>query len=418
MKKLKGTSNSANTSTGNTVSNLPSNHPSPSILRQQQQLTYQHLPNSSSTSQQHKFQSYHQLQTALQGTSVSSPFEGIRNDISIEAKSSLPNVAQTQLLSPPAPATPPSLASSSFSVTFPSKSSLIDNSLLHCNISQIPSQPPLCIFEDDEEPSNPLDQPPAELLAPTTSLPLSSLPNKANPSQNVESALSFDNIVLLAQQPPPPSNTNSSQQQPLAQQSNQGGQSTTYSHFNSITSPSPIVPDLLLSTPPGVHNTISNNSNGNNNNNSNNYNNNKKADKRPSSSTPTPTVSSVTVNHHSHQHPHNFQHNHSSHLLTSGTNASPTSSPSKRQKIKDNSSTKGLHSSSISRSISNSATSGLSIGQTATSILSTTSSITTSTSKRESTSHKFFNIHDRIKDHYLQLLANDLNLFAEAGVGL
>lgn len=421
MKKLKGSSNSANTNTGSSASNLNSNNPTSTILRQQQPISYQHLPNSSSSSQQHKFQPYHQLHSALQGTNLSTPVGDIGNDINTEAKSCLQNVAQTQQLSPLAPPTPPSLVSSSFSVTFPSKSSLIDNSLLHCNISQIPSQPPLCIFEDDEEPSNPTDQPPAELLAPTTSLSSTTLPNSASQSQNLESALNFDNIVLLAQPAPPSSNTiNNSQHMPLVHQPNQGGQSTTYSNFNSITSPSPIVPDLLLSTPPGVQNTASNNNNCNNNNNSNNYNNNKKADKRPSSSTPTPTASSLTVNHHSHHHLHNLQHNHNSHLLTPsvGTNASPTSSPSKRQKIKDISSTKSLHSSSFSRSISNSVSSGLSIGQTTTSNISTTSSSTTSSSKRESASHKFFNIHERIKDHYLQLLANDLNLFAETGVSL
>ncbi|KAI8122030.1 hypothetical protein FF38_13873 [Lucilia cuprina] len=403
LKKLKG-SNTANSSAGSTVQTLASNNPTTAtILRQQQQqLAYQHLPNSSTSQQPHKFQ-YHQLQSALQGTNVSSTAVNIASGNNNSTTSCIQNVAQQQL-SPP---TPPTLVSSSFSVTFPPKSSLIDNSLLHCNISQIPSQPPLCIFEDDEEPSNPTDQPPVELLAPTNSLPSSSISNSGCQNQNLDSTINLDNIVILAQPAPAP-NPSIQQHIPLSHPSPQAVQSTSYSNFNTITSPSPIVPDLLLSTPPGVHNSGSHT----NNNNSNHNNSNKKADKRPSSSS--------SVNHH-HQHHYQHQHNHhahNSHLLTSpATTGSPTSSPSKRQKIKESSSSKSSHSPSLSRSVSTSSSLGFSSAQTTSTNTFSSSSSTTSASKRENTSsHKFFNIHERIKDHYLQLLANDLNLFAETGL--
>ncbi|KAM7356088.1 transcription factor Spt20 homolog isoform 2-T5 [Cochliomyia hominivorax] len=401
LKKLKGSSNSNNTSSVNSGSALASNNPTTAAILRQQPLAYQHLPNSSTTQQPpHKFQQYHQLQSALQGTNVSTTAINIGGGNNISASSCTQNVSQQQL-SPPAPPTPPSLvSSSSFSVTFPPKSSLIDNSLLHCNISQIPSQPPLCIFEDDEEPTNPTDQPPVELLAPTNTLTTSSISNSA--SQNADSAITLDNIVILTQ--PTSSSSSVKQHIPLTHPSPQPTQSTTYSNFNSITSPSPIVPDLLLSTPPGSHNFGSHNNNHNNNN--------KKADKRPSSST-----SSSTVNHHHTQHHHQHNHlSHNSHLLPSpGVIGSPTSSPNKRQKIKDVTSTKSSHSPSVSRSISSVTGSCFSTSATNT-FTSASAAITTNASKRENTSsHKFFNIHERIKDHYLQLLANDLNLFAEAG---
>ncbi|XP_073836191.1 transcription factor Spt20 homolog isoform X2 [Musca autumnalis] len=445
---INDTLNKLNSANANSVSLGGSSGSNTAILRQQhhhhtqqsQQIIYQHLPSSSSSTQhqQLKYQQYQQLQNALQGTTSSSG--QLQQQLQHVLSSSQ---QQQQQLSPPQPPTPPSLVSSSatYSVTFPTKSSLIDNSLLH-NISQIPSQPPLCIFDDDEP--TPSEQPPAELLAPSATASASTTSSAAT----LNSSLNYDGLGLLSHGPA--SNSNSSHGSatvhhiPMAAPSPSVSASTAYSNFNSITSPSPVVPDLLLSTPPGVNSS----SQSVNNNNSSNHNNNtnKKAEKRPSSSSSSASMSTSNHHHHHQQqtHHHHYQQQHpsqnhlsthNSHLLnssslstssssaTSGATASPTSSPSKRQKIKD-SSTKSSHSPSLPRSTSTSNSSGSLSAGGGTSYTSTSSS--SSGSKRESSSqnssssssstHKFFNIHERIKDHYFQLLANDLSLFAETGL--
>lgn len=316
-------------------------------------------------------QSYHTLHTVLQA--ACSPTLAINNS----------NQHQQQQMSP-APVT----------VSFPtSNKSFLETSLLQA-IPQIPAQPPICIFDDEESP---------------TDLP------------------SGGNIVILTEQTHAPGVTGSglpcSGITIAPSPSSCSSSTTTLSNFNSITSPSPVVPDLLLSTPPGVNSSLNNNNNNSTTStsshifqqlqqqsHSNNNNNTKKADRRPPSSSINASTGSGSGNA---NHPqHHFHHNqpaqaHNHHVLSS-----PTSSPSKRQK----NSNKECSSSSRSTALTSLASSrGSNNVINASSTPANNPSTSAAVNKREAPA-KFFNIHEKIKELYLQLLSQDLNHFAETGV--
>uniref|UniRef100_A0A1A9WRN9 Spt20-like SEP domain-containing protein n=1 Tax=Glossina brevipalpis TaxID=37001 RepID=A0A1A9WRN9_9MUSC len=420
LKKLKGSnsgnsnSNSASLATSSSLTHSGST----SILRQSQQqqtqLSYHHAASHNKYQQQ-----YHHLHSALQGTNSSSSATNVAGSgIALNNSNNLPQLSpQSPLQNLP----PPSLVSAGYSHSYSNKSSLIDSSLLHCNISQIPSQPPLCIFEGDADDETPTDQPPIELLASVN-------------SSSGGGSLHLDSLSLLTQSTNNSGNNSSSTViVPLAVPSpvsSCSASSVSLSNFNSITSPSPIVPDLLLSTPPGVNSSSSSSHTSNH---SNNNNNNKKAEKRPSATT------SNNGNNNGIPHHHQNHLSHATHLLSSANTTSsltsPTSSPSKRQKTKDSSLTSLSSSTTVTNKLSTHSPSLASrIGSAQTSSISS-SSAASSSSKRGgdpssansvnsstisgstvTSSHRFFNIHERIKEHYLQLLANDLNLFAEIGL--
>ncbi|XP_054084645.1 uncharacterized protein LOC105217207 isoform X2 [Zeugodacus cucurbitae] len=426
LKKLKGSNTSINSNSNSTTTALnslnSSGSSSSSILRHQhphQQLIYQHNSSIPQQTKQPQYSHYQHLQTALQCPA--------------------PSPQPQQLTTPPPPPAPLS------SVTFPTKSSLLDSSLLHCNITQIPSQPPFCIFDDGTE--SPSEVPPAEILATSSSSGVGG----GGGSGNIGS---LDGIVLLAEPTTTASthaNTTSAVPSPSSCSS-----STNLSNFNSITSPSPVVPELLLSTPPGVNSSSSlGDSNANtgyggmganafltsltqssqfsttttathqsNNNNititSNN--NNKKADKRPSASLSTQQQHS----NHTHHHQHHYQqsttthHHPPQHLLNASSplagaavqSASPTSSPSKRQKISKDATSRSSPSTSATRASNNKRDGHNTVPTSST----TTATSSTSGTTTAAGSTKFFNIHDKIREYYLQLLANDLNAFTETGL--
>ncbi|XP_053954727.1 uncharacterized protein LOC128860944 isoform X1 [Anastrepha ludens] len=426
LKKLKGSSTSINSnsnSNSTTLTALNSSGSSSSILRQQhphQQLIYQqHQPIPQQSKPPH-YTHYQHLQTALQCPAT-------------------PQQPQP-LTSPPPPPTPLS------SVTFSTKSSLLDSSLLHCNISQIPSQPPYCIFDDGTE--SPSEVPPVEILATSSSSSVG-----GGGGGNIGSTSGLDGIVLLAEtSTTTPAHGAASSAVPSPSSCSS---STNLSNFNSITSPSPVVPDLLLSTPPGVNssslaessaNTLATNTgygsmgtsafltsltqsshfstttstHQSNNNNITITSNNKKADKRPSASLST---QQQQHSNHSHHHQHHYQqssthHHPPQHLLSASSplagavsSVSPTSSPSKRQKLLKDATSRSSPSTSTTRASGNKRDSNA-----ATPSSSATSTSSTGATSSTLASSKFFNIHDKIREHYLQLLANDLNSFTETGL--
>ncbi|XP_070071251.1 uncharacterized protein Spt20 isoform X2 [Drosophila takahashii] len=234
-----------------------------------------------------------------------------------------------------------------------SSKSYLETSLLQA-IPQIPAQPPICIFDDDDSPTEGTGGSLGGLLTEPTSATPSGLPTAIAPS---------------------PSSCSSS--------------TTTLSNFNSITSPSPVVPDLLLSTPPGVNSSLSNSSSSTS----------KKSEKRPASA--------------QHLHHHHLHQTHNHHVL-----ASPTSSPNKRQK--SNSSSSSSRSSALPAAAAASvstATSSSSSSRGAGAAAAVSSNKPPSSACQSSgSSSKFFNLHEKIKDLYLQLLSNDLNYFAETGL--
>lgn len=317
-------------------------------------------------------QSYHTLHTVLQA--ACSPTLAINNS----------NQHQQQQMSP-APVT----------VSFPtSNKSFLETSLLQA-IPQIPAQPPICIFDDEESP---------------TDLPAGGniviLTEQSHAPGVTGSGLPCSGITIA----PSPSSCSSS--------------TTTLSNFNSITSPSPVVPDLLLSTPPGVNSSLNNNNNSTTStsshifqqlqqqSHSNNNNNTKKADRRPPSSSINASTGSGSGNA---NHPqHHFHHNQAAQAHNHHVLSSPTSSPSKRQK----NSNKECSSSSRSTALTSLASSrGSNNVINASSTPANNPSTSAAVNKREAPA-KFFNIHEKIKELYLQLLSQDLNHFAETGVCL
>ncbi|XP_036326025.1 uncharacterized protein LOC118739037 isoform X2 [Rhagoletis pomonella] len=428
LKKLKGSSTSINSSSNSTLTALNASGSGSSILRQQhphQQLIYQQHQSIPQQSKQPPYSHYQHLQTALQ---CPAPPQ------------------QPQLLTSPPPPAPLS------SVTFSSKSSLLDSSLLHCNITQIPSQPPYCIFDDGTE--SPSEVPPVEILATSNS---SSVGGGCGSSNIASSTSGLDGIVLLAE-PSTNASAHGTATSTVPSPSSCSS-STNLSNFNSITSPSPVVPDLLLSTPPGLNSTTSlgesNVSNigvygslgtsafltsltqssqfstaahqsNNNNITITSNNNNKKADKRPSASLSTQQQHHSNHSHHHHQHHYQqssttTHHHPPQHLLSTSSplagalssSASPTSSPSKRQKISKETTSRSSPSASSARNSGSKRDSSSSSAACASGSTTTSSSGGTSSS---SPSSKFFNIHDKIRENYLQLLANDLNSFTETGL--
>lgn len=341
----------------------------------QQQFVYQASQNSQGSpqpqNQQHQPQPYHQLHTVLQATC--SPTLAINNSQQQQQQ-------QQQL--PAAPVT------------------VSVRSLLQA-IPQIPAQPPICIFDDDESPT--------ELPASGNIVILTEQPSASTTSAT---GLPCTGIAIA----PSPSSCSSS--------------TTTLSNLNSITSPSPVVPDLLLSTPPGVNSSL----------NSNNttattshifqhlqqqqqqhqsYSNVKKVDKRPAQSIS--NASGITSSHNQHHHHHLHIHQSQSHNHQN-VPSSPTSSPSKRSKSSSstNSNSKDCSYSSRSTALTSAsprAGAGTGFNSNTNNNASSTFSSSSLNNKRETTP-KFFNIHDKIKELYLQLLSNDLNHFTETGVRL
>jgi len=114
-------------------------------------------------------------------------------------------------------------------------------------------------------------------------------------------------------------------------------------------------------------------------------------------------------------HHHHLHQTHNHHVL-----ASPTSSPSKRQK--SNSSSKESSSSSRSSAIPaasvSTATSSSQSARAGAGAASSNSNSKPPSSVCQSGNSKFFNLHEKIRDLYLQLLSNDLNYFAETGVSV
>ncbi|XP_017467781.1 PREDICTED: uncharacterized protein LOC108360116 isoform X5 [Rhagoletis zephyria] len=428
LKKLKGSSTSINSNSNSTLPALNSSGSGSSILRQQhphQQLIYQQHQSIPQQSKQPPYSHYQHLQTALQ---CPAPPQ------------------QPQLLTSPPPPAPLS------SVTFSSKSSLLDSSLLHCNITQIPSQPPYCIFDDGTE--SPSEVPPVEILATSNS---SSAGGGCGSSNIGSSTSGLDGIVLLAE-PSTNASAHGTATSTVPSPSSCSS-STNLSNFNSITSPSPVVPDLLLSTPPGLNSTTSlgesnvanigvygslgtsafltsltqssqfstaAHQSNNNNITITSNNNNKKADKRPSASLS--TQQQYHSNHSHHHYQHHYQQSSTTthlhppqHLLSTSSplagalssSASPTSSPSKRQKISKESTSRSSPSTSSARNSGSKRDSSSSSAACASGSTTTSSSGGASSS---SPSSKFFNIHDKIRENYLQLLANDLNSFTETGL--
>ncbi|XP_017862788.1 PREDICTED: uncharacterized protein LOC108613682 isoform X3 [Drosophila arizonae] len=346
----------------------------------QQQFVYQTSQGSQGSPQpQNQPQSYHQLHTVLQSTC--SPTLAINNSQQQQQQQQQQQPQPQQVPAAPVPVSVRSLLQA---------------------IPQIPAQPPICIFDDDESP---------------TELPTSG------------------NIVILSEQPPASSATSAglpcSGIAIAPSPSSCSSSTTTLPNLNSITSPSPVVPDLLLSTPPGVNSSLNSNNTSATSSHifqhlqqqpqphqqqQQSYSNTKKVDRRLPQSIS--SASSGITSSHNQQHHHHLQihqpqsHNHQNVL------SSPTSSPSKRSKgsSSNNNSKECSYSSRSTAPTSASPRAGAGAGSNTNTNNNASSTLSNSVNNKRESTTKFFNIHDKIKELYLQLLSNDLNHFAETGL--